>query len=496
MTGRPGEFQRPPKRRAPSPVKAISANRRWTIRQATVFIERRPRSRKDAVLELADESFDFASAEFGGGVGQWSGTGQSAARSAEPGDGLGYDALEQANGKFKDPGDTQQPLGFRGSQPAGNLAAGQSARGNPDEGRDFADGNAAFGGKEFKRTKRKAPTQLTNEMGRRGCSQAKTRAGGSVVDRPGGRRMSLFACEAPFHTNRLCACCQCVNLFLPNGMREEKGVGIQMDMSKATQNAQPGVAGPRGAVHAVGRAAGLVYFRGGCGAEAGYDEANLFVGDFWREGFFEGLQAVHAQRAAGGSDLVVAFRRQPLGLKLGVASFDQVGDEGDDGAQGSLANLSNLNKRAPLFQQLEGLLGRARWFCPPTFIRAFPLPEILNRLEDLLPVHLNLLIAEAGHAPQLAQKLIQLSIDRRFSDRAGDPRLRRTCGLCHARSGAASFASIRFDFQPVRSCRAGIAIAAGLPFGFLAKVQADVALAALLGLHKTLDFAVTLPGAG
>src|SRR5260370_1067253 len=199
-------------------------------------------------------------------------------------------------------------------------------------------------------------------------------------------------------------------------------------------------------------------------AEGGEGEANLFVGDFGREGFFEGLQAVHSQLLAGGGDLVVAFRGQPVGLKFGVASFDQVGDEGDDSTQSSLANLRNLNKRAPLFQQLEGLLGRARWFCPPTFIRALPLTEILNRLEDLLPVHLNLLIAEARHAPQLlkirwfheaqilqsgivqdkergnslilrdvppplAQKFIQLSIDRRFNDRSADPRVRRTCWL-------------------------------------------------------------------
>src|SRR5713101_4084353 len=212
-------------------------------------------------------------------------------------------------------------------------------------------------------------------------------------------------------------------------------------------------------------------------AEAGYDEANLFVGDFGWERFLEGLQAVHSQLLAGGGDLVVAFGGQPVGLKFGVASFDQVGDKGDDSAQSSLANLSNLNKRAPLFQQLEGLLGRARWFCPPTFIRAFPLPEILNRLEDLLPVHLNLLIAEAGHAPQLlqirrfheaqvlqsgivqdkergnsltlrdvppplAQKLIQLSIDRRFRDRAGDPRLRlpRSVSIS-SQSGVAAQAS-------------------------------------------------------
>src|SRR5712692_4526724 len=110
MTGRPGEFQRPPKRRAPSPVKAIFANLRWTIRQATAFIERRPRSRKDAVLKLADKSFDLASTEFGGGVGQRRGTSQRAPRGAEPGDGIGYVAIEQANRKFKDPGDTQQAL--------------------------------------------------------------------------------------------------------------------------------------------------------------------------------------------------------------------------------------------------------------------------------------------------------------------------------------------------------------------------------------------------
>src|SRR5258708_38337547 len=138
-------------------------------------------------------------------------------------------------------------------------------------------------------------------------------------------------------------------------------------------------------------------------AEAGYDQANFFVGDFGREGFFEGFQAVHAQLAAGGGDLAVAFRGQPLGLKLGVASFDQVGDQRDDSAPCSLANLSNLNKRAPLFQQLDVLLGRARWFCPPTFLRAWPFPEILNRLEDLFPLHFSLFIPEAVHTPQLPQ---------------------------------------------------------------------------------------------
>jgi hypothetical protein len=38
----------------------------------------------------------------------------------------------------------------------------------------------------------------------------------------------------------------------------------------------------------------LEHSRGGFGAEAGYDEADFFVGDFGREGFLEGLQAVHS----------------------------------------------------------------------------------------------------------------------------------------------------------------------------------------------------------
>src|SRR5260370_26966922 len=165
MTGRTGEFQRPPKRRAPSPVKAIFANLRWTIRQATVFIGRRPRSREDAVYELADERFDFASAEFGGGVGERSKASQSATRNTEPGDGFGYAAVEQANGEFEDAGDPQQTLGFRGSEAAGNFAASQGARGNSDECGDFADGNAAFGRKKINPPQRNPSPHPLAHMG-------------------------------------------------------------------------------------------------------------------------------------------------------------------------------------------------------------------------------------------------------------------------------------------------------------------------------------------
>ena len=58
--------------------------------------------------------------------------------------------------------------------------------------------------------------------------------------------------------------------------------------------------------------------RGGFGAEAGDDEADFFVGDFGWEGFLEGLEAVHAELAASGGDLVVAFGRQParVGTRL------------------------------------------------------------------------------------------------------------------------------------------------------------------------------------
>src|SRR5689334_20967128 len=52
-----------------------------------------------------------------------------------------------------------------------------------------------------------------------------------------------------------------------------------------------------------------------------------------------------------------------------------------------------------------------------------------------------------------------------------------------------------FDFQPVRRGGTCIAIAAGVPLGRFAEVAADVALAALGGLHEALHFMVALPGA-
>src|ERR1700720_4464354 len=67
------------------------------------------------------------------------------------------------------------------------------------------------------------------------------------------------------------------------------------------------------------------------------------------------------------------------------------------------------------------------------------------------------------------------------------------CSRCHAQSGTTPPALIYFDFQPVGRCRAGIAITAGVPLGNFAEVTANVALAALFGLHETLDFVVALP---
>src|SRR5207244_9997461 len=60
---------------------------------------------------------------------------------------------------------------------------------------------------------------------------------------------------------------------------------------------------------------------------------------------------------------------------------------------------------------------------------------------------------------------------------------------------ASSSRCFPFHFQPIRRVRAGIAIAAGIPLGSFAEVAADVVLAALVGLHETLDFVIALPGA-
>jgi hypothetical protein len=91
--------------------------------------------------------------------------------------------MEQGDGKLKDAGDAQEAFGFRGSQPAGNLAASQGAGRDSDEVREFVDGNAAFGGKEFKSAKRKPPAELADEMGGRGYSQTEAGAGGSIPGR-------------------------------------------------------------------------------------------------------------------------------------------------------------------------------------------------------------------------------------------------------------------------------------------------------------------------
>ena len=73
---------------------------------------------------------------------------------------------------------------------------------------------------------------------------------------------------------------------------------------------------------------------------------DFLVRDFRREGFFKRLEAVHAQLAANGGDLVVAFGGQPAGLELDLASFDQIGDERDDGAEGSSADLGDFPEGA------------------------------------------------------------------------------------------------------------------------------------------------------
>src|SRR6266849_3565591 len=73
------------------------------------------------------------------------------------------------------------------------------------------------------------------------------------------------------------------------------------------------------------------------------------------------------------------------------------------------------------------------------------------------------------------------------------PRLHRTWWLSYTRNGSNPPALIYFDFQPVGRCRAGIAITAGVPLGNFAEVAANVALAALFGLHESLDFVVAVP---
>jgi len=129
------------------------------------------------VFELADEVFDFAGADFDGGILQRSGAGERAIGRAEPGDGFGHATVEEVHGEFEDAGDAEKTFGFGWGEAAGGFSTREGARWESDQGSEFAEGDFGFRGECLKRVKGEAAAKFANEMGRGRKFEAQAGAG-------------------------------------------------------------------------------------------------------------------------------------------------------------------------------------------------------------------------------------------------------------------------------------------------------------------------------
>jgi len=143
----------------------------------------------------------------------------------------------------------------------------------------------------------------------------------------------------------------------------------------------------------------------------GDDEADLFVGDFGREGFLEGLEVVEAEFCGGLADLFGVDGMDPVGAVGKFAPLDEIGDEDDDGGEFAAAQLSDFLKGAALLEKLERFLGGAGRTCVPLLAGAFASSEAAKGVEDRFAVSLALGVAHAGDGTELQQVFRSLGAD-------------------------------------------------------------------------------------
>ena len=94
-------------------------------------------------------------------------------------------------------------------------------------------------------------------------------------------------------------------------------------------------------------------------AGVGHDEANIFVGDLFGDGFLDGLEQIQAEAGAGFEDVLLVDGMDPVWAEGCFALFDEVGDEDDHRRDFSPAKLGDFLERASLIQQFECFLRRA-----------------------------------------------------------------------------------------------------------------------------------------
>ena len=61
-------------------------------------------------------------------------------------------------------------------------------------------------------------------------------------------------------------------------------------------------------------------------AGVGYDEANIFVGDLFGDGFLDGLEQIQAEAGAGFENVLLVDGVHPVRTEGGFSLFDEVGD--------------------------------------------------------------------------------------------------------------------------------------------------------------------------
>ena len=226
--------------------------------------------------------------------------------------------------------------------------------------------------------------------------------------------------------------------------------------------------------------------------------------------------------------MLLVNRVDPVRAKERFAFFDKVGDEGDDRRNFSAAKLGDFLEGAPLLQQFQGFLRRARGLGMPFLSRAFAIGKSAKCVEDFFAIEFTFLFAHAGNLAKFGD-----GAGLRLADGVEGGVVENDEGGDHLLAGSVSapFAEefpeffidldgrVQFVFggfedavgildwpgrfgcglvdagQPFRSTGADIADFAAIPFRGFAEMIADLFLPAFLCADKLLDVMVSLPGA-
>lgn len=132
----------------------------------------------------------------------------------------------------------------------------------------------------------------------------------------------------------------------------------------------------------------------------GYQKADGFVGDFFREGVFDRFEEVEAAGGGGPADLFGVDGVDPVGAECEFAFFDEVRDKNYDGRNFSAAELRDILEGVAFFEQFAGLLRRAGRAAVPFLTGAFAVLEAAEGVEKGVAVLAAFGLADAGDAAE------------------------------------------------------------------------------------------------